>query len=373
MLLGLVVMMLSSFSLQSRAFSVLRTPITVLKASFRSCAALYAAKSVVFLGTPDVAARCLELLVEASSANKALDFEVTAVVTMPPSPQGRKKVLTPSPVHTLADSLNIPVMHPEKAKDPDFLSQLTDLAPDLCITAAYGNFLPTKFLKIPKYGTLNIHPSLLPKYRGAAPVQRCLENGDTTAGVSVAFTVLNMDAGPVVRQVTRPLTGDEKADTLLLDMFEVGTAQLLEALPSVWNGSVERREQVDDDATPADKLSVEDARLDLGAVGALQAHNRARGFAIWPGLWTSIRVGDAAPQRLKIVTTRVLEDATGSAEPTRLMGEVREGKTSVLRVVCGDGSVLGLTHVQVPGKTMVDARSFVNGLRGQDVHWCDPE
>jgi methionyl-tRNA formyltransferase len=370
---GLVVMMLSSLALQTRALSVLRMPSTGLKASFRSCAALYAAKSVVFLGTPDVAARSLELLVEASSADKALNFEVTAVVTMPPSPQGRKKVLTPSPVHTMADSLNIPVMHPEKAKDPDFLSQLMDLAPDLCITAAYGNFLPTKFLKIPKYGTLNIHPSLLPKYRGAAPVQRCLENGDATTGVSVAFTVLKMDAGPVVRQVTHPLTGDEKANTVLLDMFEVGTAQLLEALPSVWDGSVERREQVDDDATPADKLSVEDARLDLGVVGALQAHNRARGFAIWPGLWISIRVGDAAPHRLKIVTTRVLEDAVGSSEPTRLMEEVRDGKTSVLRVVCGDGSVLGVTHMQVPGKNIVDARSFVNGLRGQDVHWCDPE
>jgi len=312
------------------------------------------------------------MIVSASKENNGNEFEVIAVVSQPPAPAGRKKVLTPSPVHKLADELDICVFTPEKAKDQDFLEALTALKPDLCITAAYGNFLPTKFLKIPKFGTLNIHPSLLPKYRGAAPVQRCLENGDTVSGVSVVFTVLKMDAGPLVRQVEHVLSGDEKADTLLHDMFVLGTNELLDVLPSVWDETVVRTEQNDEDATPADKLSVEDARLDLASVNAVVAHNRARGYAIWPGLWTTMTFGDGEPQRVKIITTRVLEAAPGSADPTYEISEQKEGKKSILRIVCGDGSVLGVTDLQVPGKNVVDAKSFVNGLRGQPVFWSSP-
>ena len=132
-------------------------------------------KKLVFLGTPECAARSLEIL---STASSEVGYDLVAVVTQPPAPSGRNKKLTPSPVHILADKLQIPVLCPEKAKDPVFLESLRILQPDLCITAAYGNFLPTTFLQIPKLGTINIHPSLLPKYRGAAPVQRCLENGD---------------------------------------------------------------------------------------------------------------------------------------------------------------------------------------------------
>ena len=166
-------------------------------------------KRVVFLGTPDVAAKSLEMIVERSKAGKGTNssedpdydgFEVVAVVSQPPAPSGRKMKLTPSPVQLMAESLGIPLHAPAKAKDEDFLAMLEGLKPDLCITAAYGNFLPKRFLAIPKFGTLNIHPSLLPLYRGAAPVQRCLENGDTVTGITVAETVLKMDAGPVVRQ-----------------------------------------------------------------------------------------------------------------------------------------------------------------------------
>ena len=129
-------------------------------------------KRIVFLGTPDVAAKALELLVEGSKAGKngSTDpnydgFEVVAVVSQPPAPAGRKMKLTPSPVQILAESLNIPVHVPAKARDEQFLAMLEELKPDLCVTAAYGNFLPKRFLAIPKFGTLNIHPSLLPKYR----------------------------------------------------------------------------------------------------------------------------------------------------------------------------------------------------------------
>jgi methionyl-tRNA formyltransferase len=157
-------------------------------------------RRIVFLGTPAVAARSLELLLEASRAGEGGGFEVAAVVSQPASRSGRKKTLTPSPVAQLAASEGIELLTPANAKEETFLSRLAELKPDLCVTAAYGCFLPHRFLDTPRLGTLNVHPSLLPLYRGAAPLQRCLEAGDGVAGVTVAFTVLKMDAGPVLRQ-----------------------------------------------------------------------------------------------------------------------------------------------------------------------------
>lgn len=157
-------------------------------------------RRIVFLGTPSVAARSLELLLEASRAGEGGGFEIAAVVSQPASRSGRKMTLTPSPVAQLAESEGIELLTPASAKEEAFLSRLTELQPDLCVTAAYGCFLPQRFLDLPRLGTLNVHPSLLPLYRGAAPLQRCLEAGDSVAGVTVAFTVLKMDAGPVLRQ-----------------------------------------------------------------------------------------------------------------------------------------------------------------------------
>lgn len=159
-------------------------------------------RRIVFLGTPTVAARSLELLLEASRSGAGGGFEIAAVVSQPASRSGRKKTLTPSPVAKLAASEGIELLTPANAKEEAFLSRLNELQPDLCVTAAYGCFLPQRFLDMPRLGTLNVHPSLLPLYRGAAPLQRCLEAGDDAAGVTVAFTVLKMDAGPVLRQET---------------------------------------------------------------------------------------------------------------------------------------------------------------------------
>lgn len=165
-------------------------------------------KKVVFLGTPEVAASSLELLLQASRQGKGGGFDIVRAVSNPPARVGRKKVLQPCLVQALAESEGVPVMTPTSAKDESFLEELEELGPDLCITAAYGQFLPRRFLEIPKFGTLNVHPSLLPRYRGASPVQRCLEAGEPETGVTVAFTVLKMDAGPIVRQkVTDHRTG----------------------------------------------------------------------------------------------------------------------------------------------------------------------
>ena len=245
------------------------------------CVASAASKRVVFLGTPSVAARSLELLLQGSRDGRGGDFEIAAVVSQPPARTGRKMKLTPSPVHELAEAEGLRLLTPPNAKDEEFLATLADIKPDLCVTAAYGCFLPQRFLDLPHHGTLNIHPSLLPLYRGAAPIQRCLEAGDPITGVTVAFTVLAMDAGPVLRQVERKLGGDEQAPELLLEMFEAGTEQLLEALPSVWDGSCEAalRPQDADAATKAAKVQKEEAEVRLDVMSAAEIHNRLRGFA----------------------------------------------------------------------------------------------
>lgn len=171
-------------------------------------------KKVVFLGTPDVAAISLELLLQASregGEGRGL-FEIVRAVSNRPARSGRQQIMRRCPVHTLAETEGIPVMTPSTARDETFLAELEALQPDLCVTAAYGQFLPQRFLDIPKFGTLNVHPSLLPRYRGASPVQRCLEAGEAETGVTVAFTVLKMDAGPIVRQRVRVGCGNLNKD-----------------------------------------------------------------------------------------------------------------------------------------------------------------
>ena len=326
-------------------------------------------------GTPDVAATSLRILQSASILRES-NFDVIAVVTQPPAPVGRIKKITPSPVQVAAEELSIAVFSPEKAKDEDFLSALEALSPDLCITAAYGNYLPKRFLSIPKCGTINIHPSLLPKYRGAAPAQRCLEAGDYVSGVTVLFTVQKMDAGPIIRQHECVLSGQEKAPDFLVDMFSIGTKLLIEALPSVFNGDIlnEVIQQDESQATAADKLSASEARTDFSCLSAVQVHNKARGLAGWPGLWSTFTVVseggiESEPQRIKIITTEL---KILSRDPTRDILVTKDGKRDLMQVVCGDGSILSISEVQPSGKKVMPVRDFVNGLRGSTLRWTVP-
>ena len=300
-------------------------------------------------------------------------------MTQPPAPAGRNKKLTPSPVHILAESLSIPLFIPQKANETDFLTNLQAMSPDLCVTAAYGNFLPTKFLKIPKFGTLNIHPSLLPKYRGASPVQRALENGETVIGVSVLKTVLKMDAGPILSQIKIPLEGHEKAEEVLALSFDTGIKELVRLLPSVWDNSVALTEQDESQATLASKLSVEESPINFQVLSAATVHNRCRGFSQWPGIWTPISIDKQPPQRIKIITTHVLERIENQSHETSIEDRSREmtfvkvKDTYMFRVVCGDGSVLGISELQPVSKKVQSARDFYNGLRGQKVYWDIPD
>jgi len=398
-------------------------------------------RRVVFLGTPEVSAQSLELMIKAS-LDASSNIKLVGVVSQPPAPAGRKMKLTPSPVHKLAERSGIPLLTPASTRDAQFLEELASWEPDLCVTAAYGQFLPKKFLSIPKYGTLNIHPSLLPLYRGAAPVQRCLEKGDETTGVSIVETVLKMDAGPLVMQHVRPLEGDEKAPELLEELVVKGTNLLLDVLQTYFipsnvskkhhsadshadndgdSDSIRNAEsdctktaQNHDLASPADKIDPAEAHLDLVQVSALNAHNRARGFAGWPGVWSYFHIlpaddaaaaaagailsddamseamsdSDLVPQRIKLTTTSVVNEQMVSEHDLNTCEEVWEVNDHAVQLVkvyptvhakkgkdalvmkCHDGTVLAVYELQPAGKKVMDAKSFINGLRGQGLFWA---
>lgn len=324
-------------------------------------------KRIVFLGTPQVAANTLQTLYNASQSS-ASDFAIKAVVTQPPAPVGRKKILTKSPVHQLAEELNIdPILTPSRARDSDFLRALEDLEPDLCITAAYGQFLPTRFLIAPRCGTLNIHPSLLPLFRGAAPVPRALQEGVSETGVCVLYTVLKMDAGPIIARRVYPLSGDEQAPELLQTLFHMGTEALLEVLPSVWNDSAPLEPQNDDFASHAPKISKEEGRLTF-TENARIVHNKVRAFAGWPGTWGDFTLTNERKSediQLKIGKTKVLREEGGMCVGIH---DVNFDETeNCLSITCGDGSRIGALTVLPAGKKEMDARSFWNGLRGKAV------
>lgn len=257
-----------------------------------------------------------------------------------------------------------------KAKDPEFLDNLeTNVKPDLCITAAYGQYLPKRFLAAPKYGTVNIHPSLLPRWRGASPVQRSLEAGDDPVGVSVLFTVSKMDAGPIVGQKEESIDENETATTLLPHLFEIGTNLLVDAMPDLLSGKItmETASIQDEDAVvQAAMISPNEAEMKPWEETARAMHNRLRGFSMWPGAFLYLEVGEGFdPAKFKILETRVLDETT---DPTDVV-EPGRSKKEGLRLVCVDGSILEINRLQPATRKPMDALSFVNGLQGKTVRW----
>ncbi|DBA66646.1 TPA: hypothetical protein ACH3X2_002214 [Trebouxia sp. C0005] len=235
---------------------------------------------VVFLGTPEVAADVLFKLLKISQ-DSGSPFQIAAVVTQPGkvtiSQKTGKVVSKPHPVQVLAREWLPPevILFPEKASDEDFLATLEAMQPDVCLTAAYGKVLPKKFLKIPRCGTVNIHPSLLPKYRGAAPVQRALQAGDTEVGVSLLYTVREMDAGPVIAQETVTIDSGIQADALLFHLFAKGTQLFLDNLESILSKQAQEAAKEQDPAhvTHADKLEKNEGLLRWSR-SATELHNQ---------------------------------------------------------------------------------------------------
>ncbi|EME27450.1 methionyl-tRNA formyltransferase [Galdieria sulphuraria] len=256
---------------------------------------------ILFLGTPLCAAKSLQRWLELSQQNPYA--RIVSVITQSPSEKpSRKRNL--SPVHEVAIQNQIPVWTPENIRDTDFLSKVQQWEPDIAITAAYGKLLSPNFLNIPKYGVVNIHPSLLPKFRGAAPVQRALQQGIEETGVSILFTVTKMDAGPIIAQEKVSLNGDELAGPLLIDLFLKGTDLLAQHFNSILNGTVQTLQQNEEEATYAPKLKKEEGWLSFHE-NAWHVHNKVRAFGDSIGTFANFDIQQKGTQKLKIYKTRL--------------------------------------------------------------------
>jgi methionyl-tRNA formyltransferase len=327
---------------------------------------------IVFLGTPQVAATTLQTLYQASQQPESI-FEIVGVVTQPPKRRKRKGTTEPTPVGLVAASLGLPhILTPDSAKDDTFLTTLErDIRPDVCITAAYGQYLPQRFLAIPPCGTVNIHPSLLPRWRGASPVQRSLQAGDNPVGVTVLFTVRHMDAGPIIAQQPHTIDENDTATTVLPLLFHIGTQLLLDALPGILEGRMTlatATPQDDAAAVPARRIDAAEGECQVWKESALTCHNKLRGFSMWPGAYMYIQVGDRQVMKLKLLETRVLPETT--TELTRVLVAGPDKKDG-LRVVCYDGSILELLVVQPATRNAFPARDLQNGYPGETIQWVE--
>ncbi|MEV7802555.1 methionyl-tRNA formyltransferase [Microbispora sp. NPDC088329] len=299
---------------------------------------------LVFAGTPETALPSLRALLDSPR------HEVAAVVTRPDAQSGRGRKVHPSPVAQLAEESGIEVLKPAKAGDPEFLDRLRAIGPDCCPVVAYGALLPQAALDIPAQGWINLHFSVLPAWRGAAPVQHAVLHGDDVSGASTFRIVKELDAGPVFGVLTEPIRSGDTSGTLLARLAEAGAGLLLATLDGVEDGTLEARPQPADGVSLAPKITVEDARIDWAAP-AMRVDRLIRACAPAPGAWAEFR-----GQRVKIGPVRLAPDADELAP-----GEIAATRKSVL---VGTGThPVELGEVQPQGKRQMAAAEWGRGVR----------
>lgn len=299
---------------------------------------------VLFWGTPDFATAPLRALLGEG-------FDVVGVVTQPDKPVGRSRsALLPSPVKQVAVEEKIPVLQPAKPKGDDaFLADITALEPDVNVVVAYGHILPQSIIDLPKHGTLNIHASLLPLLRGAAPIQAAIREGHAETGVTIMQMVPKLDAGPMVLQHSTPILEDETAGELTLRLSEIGAAALIEALALVELGLAKPAPQDEAKATYAAKLTRETARACLGDT-AYEVARHVRAYDPKPGAWATVRGTE-----VKLFGARV-----APRSPSHAAGDVIAIDSAGLLVACGEGAVR-ITAVQPSGKRRLTPAEWANG------------
>ncbi|MEJ7689117.1 MAG: methionyl-tRNA formyltransferase [Nocardioidaceae bacterium] len=304
---------------------------------------------LVFAGTPAVALPSLRALLDSH-------HEVIAVVTRPDARAGRGRSLTAAPVATLAAEREIEVLKPARAGDPDFLTRLVELAPDCCPVVAYGGLIPQRVLDVPSLGWVNLHFSLLPSWRGAAPVQRSLMAGDQVTGATTFRLVQELDAGPTYGLCTETVRPDDTAGTLLERLAEHGAELLVATLDGIEGGTIEERPQPVEGVSLAPKLQVQEAEIDWSR-SAYAVDRHIRGCTPDPGAWTML-----GSERLKVAPVAMRAEV-GELGPA----DVALGKNSVL---VGTGThAVELTNVQPAGKPRMRAADWARGLRRTSVRF----
>jgi methionyl-tRNA formyltransferase len=299
--------------------------------------------NLVFCGTPRFAVPTLENLVAAG-------FRVHLVVTQPDRPKGRGLELVQSPVKESALKLKLPIAQPDRIKiNDEFRTQLTALMPDAVIVVGYGRIIPQWMLDLPPLGNINLHASLLPKYRGAAPIQWATANGETVTGVTTMRIDAGLDTGDILLQQELPIAPDDTAETLSPPLASIGAELVVETLRGLQAGRVHPRPQDNSQATLAPILKKEDGQLDFSR-SATDIFNRIRGFQPWPGAHTKFR-----DKALQILKARPSPDAVPPAE--------LQVYSNRLLVGCGHNTSLELLEIQLEGKKRTSAADFVHGYR----------
>ena len=301
----------------------------------------------VFMGSPDFAVKILEAL--------ATKYEVVGVVTQPDRPAGRGKKITPPPVKALAERLNIPVIQPQRLKEPEAFVQLQQWNPDVIVVAAFGQILRQKVLDLPRFGCINVHASYLPRWRGAAPIQAAILHGDESSGVSIMCMDAGIDTGPVLLQEKMPIAADETLSSLSVKLADQGASLLLQALDGYLAGRISPREQPSEGETYAPMLTKEEGRLDFSE-SACVIDRKVRALNDWPGTFI-----DFNGQVLKIRKVEVCSDKTHQPGTRSVVDKVPAISAADVWVK--------LLEVQPSGKKWMTGAEFLRGAQ----NWVSKE
>jgi|SRR5579884_3163940 len=300
---------------------------------------------IIFMGTAELACASLEALAQQK------DVSVAAVVTQPDRPKGRELKLHPSPVKEVALRLQLPVLQPERARKEDFIIELRKLQPELIVVAAYGQILPPALLELPRFGCLNVHTSLLPKFRGAAPIQWAILEDEPVTGVTIMKMDAGLDTGAILAQQTTPIQPEDNSQTLHDRLAKIGADLLVRTIREYVAGKITARPQPAEGVSIARKISKEDGRLDW-TQPARALWNRLRAFTPWPGVFTHLP-GQPHPHLLKIWQAEIVDR---SGQP----GEILQADKSGIVVACGKQS-LRLLQIQREGGRRMSAQEFLTG------------
>jgi methionyl-tRNA formyltransferase len=298
---------------------------------------------IVFFGTPDFAVPTLRALLESRHT-------VIALVSQPDRARGRGQHVTPTPTKAVALEAQVPILQPVKLRDEAFLSTVASLDADLGVVAAYGRILPDALLRIPRLGMINVHGSLLPKYRGAAPVHRAVIAGESITGITIMRVVTQLDAGPMLAAATRSIGGDDTSVEVERDLSEIGAHLLVGVVDRLSLGPIVETAQDDRLATFAPKLEKSESPIDW-ALPARDIHNRVRGLQPWPMASTTI-----GGSRVLIHRTHVSERSSPAQG-----GTIVDAHGDALSVAAGDGTVVQVLVLQPEGRRAMTAREFLSG------------
>ena len=304
---------------------------------------------IVFFGTPEFAVPSLAGLI-------ASPHTVVGVVTQPDRPRGRGQRVTDSPVKAVAREHGLPIFQPPRLRDPDVMRALSAWFPDLGIVAAYGKLIPEEMLRLPRLGMINVHASLLPKYRGAAPVHRAVINGDTETGVTIMRMVVALDAGAMIASVTRPIGPDDTSDVVEHGLARLGVPPLLRVIEQLADGTAREEPQDEAQSSYAARLTKEEGLIDW-TLTASAIHNRVRGLYPWPHAYTY-----ASGSRLIVLRSELGSDPIRvGSDPNSAPGTIVDVSRDRIVVAAGDGTHLAILQLQPEGRRAMAVRDFLPG------------